>query len=287
MKKMRKKAALGAVVCTGAALLGVLAWGLQDTLAVTPYEITLPQGMEGLDGCRIVQISDLHNADLAQTLEPILKELCPDLIVMTGDLVTRRDREFSGALAVARTAAQTAPTYFVQGNHEADNPHYNDLRQELGEAGVTVLENESVILEYHDAVLNLVGVKDISTYAGNRAQQMEAMGQRAGELFEEGTYHVLLSHRPHLLEAYAASGADLVFSGHAHGGQVRLPGLGALIAPDQGLFPQITEGVHTAGRAQVVVSRGLGNHVPVPRLWNAPELVSVTLRAPAEQPAGG
>ena len=103
----------------------------------------------------------------------------------------------------------------------------------------------------------------------------------------DGAYHVLLSHRPSLLEAYEASGADLVFTGHAHGGQVRLPILGAVFAPDQGLLPQITAGVHAAGQTQVVVSRGLGNGTPFPRLWNAPELVAVTLRAQESLPQDG
>lgn len=274
-----KKTLFSAAALAGAALLGTCIWALQSALGVSQYDIALPKGMEGLDGYRIVQIADLHSAKLDKELEQALEQLQPNLIVMTGDLVNREDRDFTQALSTAALAVRFAPTYFVRGNHEVDNPDYARLRQGLEKVGVTILEDEGVVLEYHGASLNLVGVKDVTAHPGSRAQAIEDMAQTAKDLFVEGTYHVLLSHRPSLLEAYAASGADLVFSGHAHGGQVRLPVIGAVFAPDQGLLPQITAGVHTAGQAQVVVSRGLGNGTPFPRLWNGPELVAVTLRA--------
>lgn len=287
MKKHHKRALFGGAVLAGTAFLGTCVWALQSALGISQYEITLPQGQGGLDGYKIVQIADLHSADLEEELEQALEQLQPSLIVMTGDLVNREDRDFTKALATAALAVQFAPTYFVRGNHEVDNPDYARLRQGLEEAGVTILEDEGVVLEYHGVSLNLVGVKDVTAYPSSRAKAIEAMEQTAKGLFVDGSYHVLLSHRPSLLEAYAASGADLVFSGHAHGGQVRLPVIGAVFAPDQGLLPQITAGVHTAGKTQVVVSRGLGNGTPFPRLWNGPELVSVTLRAQESLPGNG
>lgn len=274
-----KKTLFGAAALAGAALLGTCIWALQSALGVSQYDIALPKGMEGLDGYRIVQIADLHSAKLDKELEQALEQLQPNLIVMTGDLVNREDRDFTQALSTAALAVRFAPTYFVRGNHEVDNPDYARLRQGLEKVGVTILEDEGVVLEYHGASLNLAGMKDVTAYPSSRAQAIEAMAQTAKDLFVEGTYHVLLSHRPSLLEAYEASGADLVFSGHAHGGQVRLLVIGAVFAPDQGLLPQVTAGVHAAGKAQVVVSRGLGNGTPFPRLWNGPELVAVTLRA--------
>lgn len=284
MKKKHKRALLGGAVLAGAAFLGTCVWALQSALGISQYEITLPEGMEGLDGYKIVQIADLHSADLEKELEQALEQLQPDLIVMTGDLVNREDRDFTQALSTAALAVGYAPTYFVRGNHEVDNPYYAQLRQGLENVGVTILEDEGVMLEYHGASLNLVGVKDVNAYPGSRWEATVAMGQTAKELFVEGAYHVLLSHRPSLLETYGACGANLVFSGHAHGGQVRLPIVGAVFAPDQGLWPQVTAGVHAAGQAQVVVSRGLGNGTPFPRLWNGPELVAVTLRAQESLP---
>lgn len=287
MKKKQKRALFGGAILAGAAFLGTCVWALQSALGVSQYEITLPQGMEGLDGYRIVQIADLHSAKLEQELEQALEQIQPHLIVITGDLVNREDRDFTQALSTAALAVRFAPTYFVRGNHEVDNPDYARLREGLEEAGVTILEDQGVVLDYHGAALNLVGVKDVNAYPGSRTEAIQAMAQTAKDLFVDGTYHVLLSHRPSLLDAYSASGADLVFSGHAHGGQVRLPVIGAVFAPDQGLLPQITAGVHTAGQTQVVVSRGLGNGTPFPRLWNGPELVAVTLRAQESLPGDG
>ncbi len=287
MKKKQKRVLFGGAILAGAAFLGTCVWALQSALGVSQYEITLPRGMEGLDGYRIVQIADLHSAKLEQELEQALEQIQPHLIVITGDLVNREDRDFTQALSTAALAVRFAPTYFVRGNHEVDNPDYARLREGLEEAGVTILEDQGVVLDYHGAALNLVGVKDVNAYPGSRTEAIQAMAQTAKGLFVDGTYHVLLSHRPSLLDAYFASGADLVFSGHAHGGQVRLPVIGAVFAPDQGLLPQITAGVHTAGQAQVVVSRGLGNGTPFPRLWNGPELVAVTLRAQESLPENG
>lgn len=278
MKNVRKKKLAGAALA-GAAMLGVCVWALQGDMTISRYEITLPEGMEGLDGFRIVQLADLHSADLEAELERALEELRPHIIVITGDLVNREDRDFTRALSTVALAVRYAPTYFVRGNHEVDNPDYPRLRQGLEEAGVIILEDEGVVLDCHGTALNLVGVKDVTAYPGSRAEEIEAMEQMARELFVAGAYHVLLSHRPSLLDTYGACGADLVFSGHAHGGQVRLPVIGAVFAPDQGLWPQVTAGVHAAGQAQVVVSRGLGNGTPFPRLWNGPELAAVTLRA--------
>lgn len=287
MKKKQKRVLFGGAILAGAAFLGTCVWALQSALGVSQYEITLPQGMEGLDGYRIVQIADLHSAKLEQELEQALEQIQPHLIVITGDLVNREDRDFTQALSTAALAVRFAPTYFVRGNHEVDNPDYARLREGLEQAGVTILEDQGVVLDYHGAALNLVGVKDVNAYPGGRTEAIQAMAQTAKDLFEDGTYHVLLSHRPSLLDAYSASGADLVFSGHAHGGQVRLPVIGAVFAPDQGLLPQITAGVHTAGQTQVVVSRGVGNGTPFPRLWNGPELVAVTLRAQESLPGDG
>lgn len=287
MKKKHKRALFSGAVLAGAAFLGTCVWALQSALGISQYEITLTEGMEGLDGYKIVQIADLHSAKLEKELEEALEQLQPNLIVMTGDLVNREDRDFTQALSTAALAVRFAPTYFVRGNHEVDNPYYARLRQGLEAVGVTILEDEGVVLEYHGACLNLVGVKDVTAHAGSRTEAIEAMGQTAKKQFVKGAYHVLLSHRPSLLETYGACGADLVFSGHAHGGQVRLPIIGAVFAPDQGLWPQVTAGVHTAGQAQVVVSRGLGNGTPFPRLWNGPELVTVTLRAQESLPENG
>lgn len=265
--------AAGAALCAGAV------WALQGELGVTRYELPLPEGLEGLDGLRIAQISDVHSADIQKELQTALREEPPDLIVFTGDLVNREDRDLSRAISLAAMAAQIAPAYYAPGNHEADNPCYPELREGLEKAGVTVLENENAQLQRNGAQVNIIGLLDLAFHPQGRERAREELPGLIQDLTLLGALNVALSHRPSLLEEYAAGGADLVFSGHAHGGQVRAPLVGPLFSTDNGLFPDHTEGVCPAGETWVVVSRGLGNGTPFPRLWNAPELVAVTLRA--------
>ena len=265
--------AAGAALCAGAV------WALQGELGVTRYELSLPEGLEGLDGLKIAQISDVHSADIQGELQTALREAAPDLIVFTGDLVNREDRDLSCALSLAAMAAQIAPAYYAPGNHEADNPCYPELREGLEEAGITVLENESVQLWYRGARINIIGLLDLAFHPQGRTAAREELPGLIQDLSVHGALNVVLSHRPSLMEEYGESGADLVFSGHAHGGQVRMPLIGPLFAPDEGALPDYTAGTYLAGETWVVVSRGLGNGTPFPRLWNAPELVVVTMRA--------
>ena len=265
--------AAGAALCAGAV------WALQGELGVTRYELSLPEGLEGLDGLKIAQISDVHSADIQGELQTALREAAPDLIVFTGDLVNREDRDLSCALSLAAMAAQIAPTYYAPGNHEAGNPCYPELREGLEEAGITALENESVQLWYRGARVNIIGLLDLAFHPQGRTAAREELPGLIQDLSVHGALNVVLSHRPSLMEEYGESGAGLVFSGHAHGGQVRMPLIGPLFAPDEGALPDYTAGTYLAGETWVVVSRGLGNGTPFPRLWNAPELVVVTMRA--------
>ena len=265
--------AAGAALCAGAV------WALQGELGVTRYDLSLPEGLEGLDGLKIAQMSDVHSADIQGELQTALREAAPDLIVFTGDLVNREDRDLSCALSLAAMAAQIAPAYYAPGNHEADNPCYPELREGLEEAGITVLENESVQLWYRGARVNIIGLLDLAFHPQGRTAAREELPGLIQDLSVHGALNVVLSHRPSLMEEYEESGADLVFSGHAHGGQVRMPLIGPLFAPDEGALPDYTAGTYLAGETWVVVSRGLGNGTPFPRLWNAPKLVVVTMRA--------
>lgn len=251
---------------------------MQGELTTARYEVPLPVGLEGLDGVKIAQISDVHSADLEGPLRAALEEAAPDLIVMTGDLVNREDRDLSRALSLARMAAETAPAFFAPGNHEVDNPCWPELRDGLEEAGVQVLEDRAVLWSLRGEGVNLMGLWDVTHDPLGWAHAQAALPERVRALRREGALNVLLSHRPSLLEEYGAGGADVVFCGHAHGGQVRLPLAGPVFAPDEGLFPKHTAGVYQAGETRMVVSRGLGNGTPYPRLWNGPELVVVTMK---------
>ena len=264
--------AAGAAVCAGSL------WALRDELEVSRYELPLPEGLEQLDGLKIAHLSDLHSASLQEELHAALEQAAPDLILITGDWVNREDRDLSRPLATAELAASIAPAYYAPGNHEADNPCYPELREGLEAAGVIVLEDEAAQLWKNGAQVNLIGLRDLVFHPQGMEKARKELPGKVKELSVDGALNLVLSHRPSLMEEYAESGADLVFSGHAHGGQVRLPLIGPLFAPDEGWLPNYTAGVYSAGDTWVVVSRGLGNGTPFPRLWNPPQLVIVALR---------
>ena len=263
-------------------LAAVFCWWQNNGLMITEYEYILSKEHSALDGVRIVQISDLHNRMFDGALEELLVQAKPDVVLLTGDLVGRGDTDFNDGVKVARTAAELAPTYYAPGNHEASLKQegaYERLKSELTQAGVRILENRAESLEIGAETIQVVGLLDPGFYDANLEGAKLLVMEELARLTNEETLDVVLGHRPILLEAYAGGGADLVFSGHAHGGQVRIPFLGGVIAPDEGLFPELTDGLHQSGDTTMVISRGLGNSIAPLRIFNRPELVVVNLRA--------
>lgn len=277
MKKRR--IIIGAAL--SAALAGWLWWG-NVTPQISEYPVESSRLPEGFEGFRIAQISDLHNAEFGEdnaALLSMLKQASPDIIVLTGDLIDCRRLDIPVAVDFAEKAAQIAPCYYATGNHEARIPELPRLLDGLKNAGVTVLRKEAVTLERNGDTLMLMGVDDpsfqVDYMTGDCRPVMTAalkdlMAQNHG-------YTILLSHRPEWFSLYRDFGLDLVFSGHAHGGQFRLPGIGGLIAPNQGFFPEYDGGRYTDGGTSMVVSRGLGPSIIPLRINNRPELVVAEL----------
>lgn len=261
------------ILCAVLLLVLWLWWG-NTALEVNKYTITSSEIPASFDGFRIAQVSDLHNAELGdgnERLLALLEEEDPDLIVITGDIVDSRNTDIEVAIDFARAAAQIAPAYYVTGNHESRIGAWEDLKAGLTEAGVTVLENEKVSLERDRGTVTLLGIDDPTFRTGGPGETLADL--TAGE---EG-FTILLSHRPELFETYVSAGMDLVFSGHAHGGQVRLPFVGGLVAPNQGFFPEYDCGLYTEGTTHMLVSRGIGNSIIPLRINNRPEIVIVDI----------
>lgn len=258
----------------------VLVWLLYGNLSLqtTVYDVQVPQEYSGLDGYTIVQISDLHNARFGREQSRLIQavaEQSPDIIVVTGDLVDSSHTNVEVAMDFINQAVEIAPVYYVTGNHEGWlEGTYADLKAQLLQAGVVVLENEAFTMEAEGEVLSIAGVNDPDMQGNNIVLAKQAIQALMSEL--EG-YTILLSHRPELFDAYVESDADLVFSGHYHGGQFRIPFIGGVVAPGAGLFPEYAEGTFTEGNTTMVVSRGLGNSVIPVRINNRPEVVVVRL----------
>lgn len=260
-------------------------WG-NTTVQTTVYQIHDARLPEGFEGYRIAQISDLHNAEFGtdnKKVLSILQKEQPDIIVMTGDLVDSNHTNVDIAVDFARRAVEIAPCYYVTGNHEAwlGEP-YAALEQGLKACGVTVLRNQTETLQRGEDTVQLIGIDDPDfAESGSGLFDLEAgIITKEIEMADAGTgYRILLSHRPEVFSTYVDSGICLAFCGHAHGGQFRLPFVGGLVAPNQGLFPEYDSGVYTKDGTTMIVSRGIGNSIIPVRFNNRPEVVIAVLHA--------
>lgn len=259
-------------------------WG-NTALMVSTISISSSHIPAAFSGFRIAQVSDLHNAEFGRNnaeLLSLLSESRPDIIVITGDLIDAQHTDVEIALCFARESVKIASTYYVTGNHEAASPQYDTLKAGLEAAGVIVLEDETVYIEQGGETISLLGLADPDfTIRGDMFGEVPAMvsTKLRNLVDDESSYTILLSHRPELFETYVDGGIDLVFSGHAHGGQFRLPFIGGLVAPNQGLFPKYDAGLYTDASTSMVVSRGIGNSIIPFRFNNRPEIVLVELNA--------
>ena len=265
-------------------LICIAAWTIWENTAleVNEYGIQSDPIPEAFNGFRIAQVSDLHNAEFGEgnkDLISLLSQTDPDIIVLTGDLIDSHRTDIEIALDFAGKAAQIAPVYYVSGNHEARVPVYEELKMGLTDAGVTVLENQKVQITRDGESITLMGIQDPSFRTDYLFGDAESVSRQAiSELQNESDgFTVLLSHRPELFDVYVDTGIDLVFSGHAHGGQFRLPFIGGLVAPNQGFFPKYDAGQFAEENTTMLVSRGVGNSIIPIRFDNRPEIILVTL----------
>ena len=282
---MKKKTRRWIAAIAAAAVLSLLGWALVwgNTALVTANVLVCSNGIpEVFDAYKIVQISDLHDAQIGENNETLIAmtaETEPDCIVLTGDFVDSSRFHPERSLSVAEALVKLAPVYYVSGNHEAIIPDadYQALTDGLRALGVCVLEDESAELTRDGQSIRLIGLTDIGFHPGTLEEKKDALRTALSALLPEDEFSVTLAHRPELMDVYTECGAPLVLSGHAHGGQIRLPGIGGLIAPGQGLFPKYTEGKYEENGTTLVVSRGIGNSVLPLRVNDRPQIVVVQL----------
>ena len=284
MTVKKKRIIVFAVVAT--ILLGLIiwtAWG-NTALELNHYTISSDRLTEAFDGYRIAHVSDLHNTEMGKDNEKLLdmlQEADPDIIAITGDIIDSRNTDIDVALQFTKDAMEIAPCYYVTGNHEARVSEYDELKEGMIELGVVVLEDGRIELEQSGETITLLGVKDPSFQTDYLFGDSETVMQsKLQEIVnEEDSYTILLSHRPELFEVYTESKVDLVLSGHAHGGQFRLPFVGGLVAPNQGLFPKYDAGLYTEENTNMVVSKGIGNSILPFRFNNRPEVILIELQS--------
>ncbi len=241
---------------------------------------------ESFDGYKIAHLSDFHNCTNEKIVDEIFRQLelqKPDVIFITGDIVDRNVTDYNISLKFAKKLLEFAPVYYVIGNHEkylysnateGITTFWDNLRL----AGVTVLLNEYCELSTETGqTIKLFGIVDQSFYYARNDLVYIGTRKMCSEFpLNENDFNILLAHHPEQLEYYAEYDFDLVFSGHAHGGQFRFFGIGA-IAPDQGIFPKYTSGEYSCNNTKMIVSRGIGNSTFPFRLFNKSHIIFLTL----------
>lgn len=282
MKKKRTCIFAGVAIL----LLVLVVWTVwsNTALELNTYMVGSKELPDAFNGYRIAHVSDLHNAELGDGNEKLLAMLRaaePDMIAITGDMIDSRNTDVEVALNFAEKAMQIAPCYYVTGNHEARVSEYDELKAGLEACGVIVLENEREQIEMSGEFITILGVDDPSFNTdylfGDSASVVSSTLAEIST--EDDVFTVLLSHRPELFDTYVACGMDLTLSGHAHGGQFRLPFVGGLVAPNQGFFPKYDSGIYTENGTNMIVSRGIGNSLLPFRFNNRPEVILIELRS--------
>ena len=274
------------IIAVAAVLLALAVWTVwgNTALELNTYTVSSDALSDAFNGYRIAHVSDLHNAELGDGNEKLLAMLRaaePDMIAITGDMIDSRNTDVEVALNFAEKAMQIAPCYYVTGNHEARVSEYDELKAGLEACGVIVLENEREQIEMSGEFITILGVDDPSCNTdylfGDSASVVSSTLAEIST--EDDVFTVLLSHRPELFDTYVACGMDLTLSGHAHGGQFRLPFVGGLVAPNRGFFPKYDSGIYTENGTNMIVSRGIGNSLLPFRFNNRPEVILIELRS--------
>lgn len=240
--------------------------------------------------CRFVMISDLHNKVYGKQNDKVInavKKINPDFVILAGDLVTSKvNEDMTPGIKLARTLSKKYKIYYGLGNHESKIKYRRDkfgdkfkrLKGALDNKNMIILENESATIpEYNIKVTGLD--LDLNYFAHFRVRKMDPdyMTKTLHEP-DQSKCNILIAHNPDYFEEYAKWGADLVLSGHVHGGIMRLPFLGGVIAPSYKLFPKYDGGVFRIGASTMLLGRGMGSHTIPFRFFNPAELYEVTLK---------
>ena len=279
MKKLLKAAAF-----TGGVLFIIN--GLDNRLEVTHYNISSKKIPPEFDGFKILQLSDYHCDSVPGLVDEIKREQ-PDIIVSTGDMVHDKGSYLPG-VRLCEYLADIAPVYAVTGNHDIWRSDYREFEDALADAGVKTLHDERVTIKRGSGEISLSGIDDpfsmnASTIADNIQQSLTNLGRYDG-------YDILLFHRANLFDQLKHRGFDLILSGHMHGGQFRLPTGQGVVSPKSSwaskssmFFPKYVGGLYKAHNTEMIVNRGVGNPMILPRLFNRPEITVVTLHSKKEK----
>lgn len=261
---------LACSICVASAFL----YWQDNHIVITEYKYENEKVPKNFEGFRIVQVSDLQNKKFYKNQSSLIKKVKkanPDIIVITGDIIDANRTNLENAFMFIDKAKSIAPIYYASGNHENHSDKYDEIIEGLSLRGVHILENKYEHIERNGEKIAILGLRDIRTSLDFQNALYDMVNENYDYL------KILLSHRPELYYMYDDSGVDLSFTGHAHGGQIRLPFTDGLFAPNQGFLPKYTSGIRHFENSSMVISRGLGNSIFPFRIFNRPEITVTTL----------
>lgn len=256
------------------------------TLKITEYNIKTEKFASD-DSLRIVQLSDLHKKKFGKNninLTDRVRSLSPDVIFITGDMVSRSTTELESFITFLHTLADIAPVYYALGNHETDMENVNfPLYQKLiGEVNNTcvLVNNHTEKIKLKNSDVNVTGLtifqecyKNNGSYKNLRNLFREDIINLLGTEPDSNSLNILLAHNPIFFDAYADYGSDIILSGHVHGGCIKLPFIGGLLSPERKFFPKYYSGLYKKKNSTMIVSCGLGKF----RLFNPPEIIVINI----------
>ena len=255
------------------------------TLDITKYEIINNKIPKEFNDFKIIQISDYHNIKSKKINEDLINEIIkekPDIITITGDFIDSRKTNIEIPINLIKQIKQVAPIYYVPGNHESrikEYINYKKLKNEMEKLKVHILESSFDTIKKGEQRITVLGLLDPCFLTRFESKHKMKLNEEISAIdFNKENYTILLSHRPEHIDIYAKNKIDLALTGHAHGGQFRIPFIGGIIAPNQGFFPKYTSGTFNKQKTTMIVSRGIGNSVIPVRVNNNPELVVITLK---------
>lgn len=262
--------------------LGVFFYYQNNFIKITRLEIKSKEIPQEFSDYKILHLSDLHNKSFGKNQKKLvenIRTIKPDLIVFTGDIIDRRWYDEKPSVLLMNEITKIAPVYYVTGNHELWSGKFDSLEKKLKDTGVNILRNEQKVVKKGYSQIHIIGIDDPvinSSYKTEERVIDEEIQEAIGKKYNN-EYKILLSHRPEKFHIYSKNNIDLILCGHAHGGQVRLPFIGGIIAPNQGFLPKYTSGAYVDGNSTMIVSIGLGNSLAPFRIFNRPEIGVITL----------
>ncbi len=272
------------IAISSLALLSALIYFDNTLIKVSNYKIKSDKIPKGFNNFKIVHLSDLHSYGLKNYNIQLIKKINnanPNIIVMTGDMVNKYDTNFEKFLNLSEVLSKKYDIYYILGNHEVrlKKDDLDFIIQKLEKFGIKILSNEKVNIMRKKDYINIYGMDIPLSYYKiiNKPSNVEEIINGALNQCNKIEYNILLAHNPLYFEEYAKNNVDLTLSGHVHGGMIRLPFIGALLSPERKFFPKYSSGVYEVNNKKLIVSRGIGHSRPGVRLFNRPEIVSITL----------